>query len=120
MARLINLEQFNTNRKDLVKIKKLDEETILFTKDEAKEALLEYITQDLKFFSDGLPKYLIDELNHHVVLKLSKFEKEIDSFISTRINEIAEKMVEKTLTRVMEEKINEKVNEKLDKLKSML
>lgn len=56
MARLANLESFNNNRKDLMKIKNASDEAILMTSEDLKAVMIDYLKTEMNFFADGIAK----------------------------------------------------------------
>lgn len=120
MASISNLKAFNSNRQDFVKIKTLEDEIILLTKAEARDALIKYIDEELDFLSDGIVQSRVNDIIKSVDLRLVNFEKKLENHISDKINAITETIISNLTTRVVEERVNEKLDEKLEKLKQIL
>lgn len=120
MASIPKLNDFNTDRKDLMKIKTIEDEIILFTKSEAREALIEYIDEELDFISHGVVQRRVNDIIESVDRRLMSFERKLENHISDKINAITERIISNATSRIVEERVNERLNEKLDKLKTML
>ena len=115
MANLPNIKAFNEERRELMKIKNLNDEVILFTKQEAKDALVSYIGIEL-----NLIKEVEDEVRSIVDIQLSIIAKRIEKHISDKMNDLTEKIVEASLTRVIEAEIIRRVDERINKIKNGL
>lgn len=120
MASIPKLNDFNTDRKDLMKIKTIEDDIILFTKAEARDALIEYIDEELDFISHGVTQRRVNNIIEDVDRRLRSFEMKLENHISDKINAITERIISNATSRIVEERVNEKLNEKLKKLKTML
>jgi uncharacterized FlaG/YvyC family protein len=120
MASIPKLNDFNTNRQDLMKIKTLEDEIILFTKAEARDALIQYIDEELDFMTTGLTKLKVKEIEDAVNKRLDNFERSLKDHIDNKINSITEKIIEVSTTNIIEQRVNERLTEKLEKLKKVL
>lgn len=120
MARISNLEAFNTNRQDLIKIKNIKDDIILFTKDEAREALIEYIDEELDLISNGVIQRRVNDIKDSIDKRLTLFENKLEKHISEKINQITERIFTNATSSIFEKKVSEKLDEKLNSLKKML
>lgn len=120
MASLPNIQVFNDNRKDLIKIKNLSDEVILFNKSEAIEALTKYITEELDLISSGITKETKDKILERVNFRLKQIEITMLKHINDKIDKITEKIVENSLNRIIEKEVNKRLEEKLEKIKQSL
>jgi len=120
MAALPNLNSYNNDRKELMKIRTANDETILFTKSEAREALVKYITDELDMFANDLGTNVKTELGTRIMFKLTTFEHEMVRHIDNKFDTITEKIVDLILNRKIEEEVNKRVEQKLKKIKDSL
>ncbi len=115
MASIVDLGDFNQRNRDLMKIKDINNDVVLFTKREAKEALISYINSELNLIEE-----VEDEVHAIVDIKLALIEKRIEKHISDKMTDLTEKIVTASLTRVIEAEINRRVDEKINKIKNGL
>ena len=120
MASIPRLNDFNTDRKDLMKIKTIEDEIILFTKTEAREALIEYIDEELDLISHGVTQRRVNNIIEDVDRRLRSFEMKLENHISDKINAITESIISNATTNIVEQRVNERLNEKLQKIKEQL
>ena len=120
MAALPNLNSFNNERKELVKIRNLSNEIILFTKDEARDALLRYIADELDFFTNKLGANVKIELKESLKSKLESIENAMVRHIDDKINKITEKIVSLAIDRKIEEEVTKRLDARLKKIKDSL
>lgn len=121
MAHISHLEEFNNNRKhELIKVKNINNEIILFSKEEALEALIKYISDDLNFLGNRIAFDKKNELDNKVALKLNSIEKSLLKHIDDKMNKISEKIISSTISRVIEEEVEKRVDIKLKKIKDAL
>jgi len=120
MALIPNIGVYNDNKKELMKIRNLNDETILFTKQEAKEALVRYIATELDLFADDLGQNAKTELESSIAVRFKFFETAMVKHIEAKFNKITEQVVEKITSREVENEINRRVEERLKKIKNSL
>ena len=120
MAWIPKLDSFNENRTDLMKIKTANEDVVLFTRADIRDALIDYIDNELDFMSNGITEKRVKEITKAIDKRLSMFEKEMNQHVDKKIDGITEKIVESVISRIIDEKVNEKVNQKLEGIKKML
>jgi uncharacterized FlaG/YvyC family protein len=120
MARLPSLEDFNLERQDLLKIKTADENTVLMSKSELREVLIDYIDKELDLISSGVTRRRVDEIIEDVDRRLNKFEKTLEKHIDDKINRLTDSIIQKSTTNLIEERVNERLAEKIENLKSLL
>lgn len=120
MGKIPNVNEYNFNRQELLKIKNKSDETILFTKEEAKEALISYITDELELFSSRITTNTKVELQQRVDFKLRLMENELVRLINDKVDKITERVVTLITTRVIDEEVNKQLEEKLKKIKDSL
>jgi hypothetical protein len=56
MARISDLDRYNSDRYEAIKIKTVDDSTVLMTADDLKAVMIEYLSEEMNFFSDGIVK----------------------------------------------------------------
>lgn len=120
MALLHNIVEYNSKRQDLVKLKITADETILFTKEELREALIKYIDDELSFFVTGISAKRKKELEDRLNNKLVGMEKSLTSYINDRFDVITERIVDQTIGRKIEEEVTKRLNAKLEKIKNSI
>jgi hypothetical protein len=120
MGKISNIGVFNSERQELLKIKTFNEDTILFTKEEAKAALVSYIEEELDLFASGINQNRKKELQTRLDFKLNQLENLLVGLINERIDKITERIVSLTINRVIDEEVNKRVELKLKKLKDNL
>lgn len=120
MAAVPNIQFFNDSRKELMKIRNLNDETILFTKDEAREALVKYIAEELDLFADDLGRNAKTELEETIKVRFKMFETAMVNHIEKKFNTITQQVIEKITSREVDNEINRRVEERLKKIKDSL
>ncbi len=120
MSRISNIGQYNLNKQDLIKIKTINDEVILFSKEEAREVLVNYINDEIELFTDDIVKVNRVSMSERVNNKLTKLESSLIQHIDDKINNITEKIVDTILNRKIEEEVNKRVELKLQKIKNAL
>jgi len=120
MGRLPNIGVYNSDRQELMKIKTINDEVILFTKEEAKTALVAYIDEELDLFATKISENKRDELQNRINFKLKQMENALVNLINERIDKITERVVELTINRVVNEEVNKRLELKIQKLKDSL
>lgn len=125
MGCIRNLNEFNKERQQLLKVQALSDKTLLFTKDEAKEALLDYLKElDIVVEITNHTNSKISGLNAHlqkkVELALTELEKKMFSHIDDKIDSMVEKLFEKIVGRVVEEEVNKRLETKLKNIEKFL
>lgn len=120
MARISDLNSFNSHRKELMKVKTADDNTILFTREEARAALIKYIEDELDLFVGeigvNVKKRMIEELN----VKIKGIEGVLLNHINNKFNDLTEKIVVATIDKEVEKEVDKRLNIKLEKLKKLL
>jgi hypothetical protein len=117
MANIRNISAFNDNRRDINKIKTLNDEIVLFTKDEARDTLTKYIVEELDLFSAQLSKEYKDNIEKRISYTITQVEEEIMVFLNNKIDKITEKIVEASINRIVEAEVNKRVEIKLKQIK---
>lgn len=120
MASIPNVFDFNKSRQELMKIKTISDSVVLFTKEEAKAALITYISEELDLFATGLSENHKLELQTRLEFKLIQMENALVNLINERIDKITEKIVELTINRVVNEEVDKRLEDKIKKLKDSL
>jgi hypothetical protein len=120
MARLSNLPTFNLQRQEYVKLKNIEDETLVMSRDELKQFFVEYLEDDLNKITDNLSKKQKDAFSHLLLSKLSETEHKLLSSLNKKIDSVVENIVSRSTTRIIEEEVNKRVNIKLEKIKNML
>jgi hypothetical protein len=112
--------QFNAHRQNLLKIKTSADETILFTKEEAKAALITYISEELELFAEIVSKERKKELEDRINYKLKHIETNMFEHIEKKIDRISEEIALRILDRKVNEEVDKRVEAKLEKIKNSL
>lgn len=120
MARLANLDEYNNNRKDYMKIKTVNDETVLMTADDLKAVMVDYLKTEMNFFADGITKQDKIKLQERLDFKLKQIETGMMRHIDDKINGITEKIVSNFTNRVIENEVERRLEEKIKKLKDLL
>lgn len=120
MARISDIGLFNNERKEFIKVLDAEKNTILFTKEEAREALIRYIDEELELFSNGIADSRKKEINDRVNNKLKNLEEKLMNHINNKIDAVVEGLAERTINRVIEEEVNKRLEIKLTKIKNLL
>ena len=117
---LPNFVKFNQDRQELMKIKTINEEVVLFTKEEARNALIKYIDEELDFFASGISRQRKIELEEEINSKLGQMEIGLLRHIDDKIEKITERILEATINRKINEEVEKRLEEKLKKIKKLL
>lgn len=124
MSRIPGLYDFNNDRlrakDEYLKIKTVDENTLLLSKDEAKSVLLDYIHDELDLFADGLAKDALRLIDCKISVQYDKFAEETFKHIEAKINQITEKIITEALSHRIEEEVKKRVAIRLEKIKNEL
>lgn len=120
MARISNLSEYNDNRKDYMKIKTVNDETVLMTADDLKAVMVDYLKTEMNSFADGIVKQDKSKLQERLDFKLKQIETGMIRHIDDKINGITEKIISNCTNRIIEGEVERQVEEKLKKLKGLL
>ena len=120
MAAIRDLSSYNNDRRELMKIKTANDETILFTKEEAKLALVKYIDEELELMTTAISHDGKAELEGRLNFKLKQMEISLIKHIDEKLDTITEKIVELTINRKVEEEVEKRLELRLQKLKKLL
>jgi hypothetical protein len=124
MAKLSNIIAFNADRlldnNQTLKIKNVKDETILMTADDLKAVMIEYLTNEMDFFNEGISKKNKLKLEERLNFKLKQFEIAMIRHIDDKLNKITEKIVSTCTDRVINEEVEKRFEEKLKNLKKLL
>lgn len=120
MGLIPNIEGVNRHRQEMMKIKTANDEVILFTKEEAKRALMNYINEELDLFSDELGEVTKKEIQGRLTLKLKSIEDSMLKHIDDKIDKITERVFEQIINRKINEEVNIRLEAKLKKIKDSL
>ena len=120
MSMLPDINGYNQSRKDYVKVQNIAGEVILFTKEEAKQALVTYISEELDLLATSVTIEQKIELQHKIDLKIKTIEKTMMDYLSTKFNEISEKIFEATLDFKIEQEVEKRLEEKIQKIRKIL
>lgn len=119
-ARISNLGDYNTGRYEALKIKTVNDETVLMTTDDLKSVMIEYLSEEMNFFADGIQKKDKIKLQERLEFKLKQIETGMIRHIDDKINGITEKIISNCTNRIIEGEVDRRVNEKLQKLKNLI
>lgn len=126
MAQIARLGEYNRFRQhrnelaDMVKIDMESDEVVYVHKTEIKTLLLEYIENDLDYFSKNASDNIKNQFRERVDTKLKDIESSLNTEINRQFDRIAERIVSATTDRIIEAEVNRRVDEKLQKLKKLL
>ena len=123
MTKIPNLNDYNSPlnaRREMLKVKNLNDEILLFSKEEAREALNSYIHDELAFYSDELTKQRKIDLESRINFKLKQIENAMVNHIDDKVNKITERIIELTTTRIFEEEVEKRLELRLKKIKDSL
>jgi len=129
MAKIINLEDYNKDRRkikkdndilDTIKVKTKQGDTLILKPEEIKSVIMEYIDEQIDLSASSTVLSFKMQLKTKIDFKLDNLEKTFMSHINVKIDEIADKIVSNSIDRVIEEEVKRRVNIKLDKIKKEL
>ena len=101
---------FNRNREEILKVKTINNEVILFTKND----------EELELFSNGVTKEIKDKIQERVNHQLKQIEVSLMGYLDDKFTNITESIALKTSNRLIEEEVNKRINIKLEKIKKEL
>jgi hypothetical protein len=129
MGKLINLQDWNADRKKLSDLH-VDEDVLSFENkhgdlvvikpNEVKKVIKEYVVDELDLFADDEIVNLKFKVVSNVSARLEEFEERMLLHINEKIDALTEKIIQKILGRVVEDEVNKLVDEKLKQIKEML
>ena len=120
MASISNLGEFNAGRYEALKIKTANDETVLMTTDDLKAVMIEYLSEEMNFFADGIHKKDKIKLQERLDFKLKQIETGMLRHIDDKLNGITERIISNCTNRIIEGEVERRVNEKLQKLKNLI
>ena len=120
MARISNLEQYNTERATAYRIDKAVGESILLTDKEIKTILTDVLGREIEGLVDSAVKKFQSKLNERIEFKIRTFETTLMNNIDDKINRITETIVGKTTNRIIEAEVNRRVDARIEKIKNIL
>lgn len=124
MAKITNIVGFNADRllenNERIKIKNVNDETILMTADDLKAVMVSYLREEMDFFANGISKQDKIKLQERLNFKLKQFEIAMIRHIDDKLNDITEKIVSTCTDRIINEEVEKRVEEKLNKIKKLL
>jgi F0F1-type ATP synthase membrane subunit b/b' len=125
MARISNLQAYNTSRYDSVltpingdflTFENKKGEEIVITPKELREELHKFIDQELLSQTQSDIERKKEYLKKEVDKQLNQFETSLKRHIEDKLNNITEKIIESVLERVFEDKVKQEVKRRLNKL----
>lgn len=123
MATIPNINEYNSHlnaRREMLKVKNLNDEILLFSADEARKALNSYIHDELAFYSDELTKQRKIELEDRINFKLKQIENAMIEHINNKVDKMTERIITLTTNRIFEEEVEKRLSIKLKKNKDSL
>jgi len=127
MAFIPDNSNFNERRKSeaLIRIKNLNDETVLLTRDEIKEVLIDYLLElDIVEETTGVYKRKIIDvdrsLTNLVNNKTKIMEEGILNLVNARLDDLTEKVLEKITSKVVEQRVEELLDAKIAKIRENL
>jgi hypothetical protein len=104
---------FDDSRKDYIKIKTVNDETVLMSADDLKAIMVDYLKTEIDFFVDGITEQDKIKFKDRLDFKLKQIENDILRHIDDKINCITEKIISNCTTRIIEGEVDRRINEKL-------
>jgi len=121
MAKLPNIEEFNLNRRDYIKIKdSIDDSINVFTTEEVHAVIKNLLLEELHLFSTKASKKRQKDLEELINMKMKFIEEELKNHLNNKINLLTEKILGQTTNRIIEERVEKLLEEKLEKIKKSL
>ena len=114
MALIPKLSDLNEHRKNYLKIETVNDETVIFTRNEIKEVLLKYIADELDLFSN-LSYNKKQELSKQIDENCFNIQTKLLEYIDEKFDRITEVIVERTLSRKIEAEVEKRLKEILNK-----
>jgi len=110
---MVNLS-FNDSRKDCIKIKTVNGETVLMSADDLKAIMVDYLKTEIDFFVDGITEQDKIKLKDRLDFKLKQIENGMSRHIDDKINGITEKIISNCTNRIIEGEVDRRINKKLE------
>jgi hypothetical protein len=133
MARISNLKDYNTNRKEgiffedggdgdfeALKFENKQGDIMVVRPQEVKDVLKDYIKFQLNEIADDITTNFGSKIKERLEFRLKQFEIGLMKHVDDKINKITEKVVENTMNRIIQNEVDRRINEKLKKLKEFL
>jgi hypothetical protein len=133
MARIYNLKDYNTNRKEgiffedggdgdfeALKFENKQGDIMVVRPQEVKDVLKDYIKFQLNEIADDITTNFGSKIKERLEFRLKQFEIGLMKHVDDKINKITEKVVENTMNRIIQNEVDRRINEKLKKLKEFL
>jgi carboxylesterase type B len=121
MGKIIDLAEFNLNRRDNKEILELGSENVFkLSKDEAKDFFIEYLTDEIDFIAKGISDNTKKDLTDKVNNRFFKLQQSLEKHIDKKFDKLTETIISQTTSRLFNEEVNRRVDEKLRKLKELL
>lgn len=121
MARVPNLKHINDTKRrvadhDVLRIKNKDGDTLLFSPQEAKDVLSDYIVKELSLESRVTVDRYREQLNDMLKTELQELKTDLDRLVRKEINNMVEKVIHSVMEYNIEAEVNRRVEDKLDEL----
>jgi hypothetical protein len=136
MARIYNLKDYNTNRKEetwgassddfgdgdfeALKFENKQGDIMVVRPQEVKDVLKDYIKFQINEIADDITTNFGSKIKERLEFRLKQFEIGLMKHVDDKINKITEKVVENTMNRIIQNEVDRRINEKLKKLKEFL
>lgn len=117
MARLSNVQGFNLDRQNHVKFNLINDELVVMSKDDMRLILIDYMSNELNFFSENISNKAKVDLNKRINAKIDEIEEGLFQHISDKINDLTEKICSETLTSVINKEVERLVKIRLEEIK---
>ena len=119
MARIPNLKNINDSKRrvadhDVLRIQNKDGDTLLFSPQEAKEVLSDYIVKELSLESRVTVDIHREQLNDMVKTELQELKTDLDRLVRKEINNMVEKVIHGVMQYNIESEVDKRVKEKLE------
>lgn len=108
MARLPNINNFNDNRQTYLGVRNAADEVIVFTKEEAKKALIDYIDEELDLMADGITKERQQRLEQMIEARFYEVAHHLTQIIDRKIDALYEGMISEITDSQLRNKLEDK------------
>jgi hypothetical protein len=133
MAKIINLQDYNTNRSNnkishintdftltgypkTFRFENKDGDDIVITPLELKNYVSDFFTREINLHADETVKKYGEQLERRLEVQISNLE----GHINDKINKMTEDIISSTTSRLINEEVNRRVDEKLRKIRKAI
>jgi hypothetical protein len=133
MAKIINLEDYNTNRSNnkithintdftltgypkTFRFENKDGDDIVITPLELKNYVSEFLTREINLYANETVKKYRNQLERNLDVQMSN----IEGHINDKIIKMTEEIISTTTSRLINEEVNRRVDEKMKKIRKAI